>query len=212
MTNEQEQIAVSSEDLRQLGKAGINKDNLTDLIHAAAERMKSRGEAGLKPRPPSLSPAEVAIFKAGGARGLSGGNDLEDVVRREMSMIEFDLEYRKVIEQSLNGNQVAERLRVSPSRVRQLALPANPGLYSFLSRADKRLFSMWQFNEGEVIPHLRELLKALSQELHPVTVHRFMTTEHPDLEAPELDHCLSPRDWLITGHKPEAVMMLARDL
>jgi len=212
MATEQEQIAVSSEDLRELGKAGIDKDDLADLIHAAAERMKSRSQAGLKPGPPSLSPAEVAIFEAGGARGLSGDSDLEGLVRREMSVIEFDLEYRKVIEQSLDGNQVAERLQVSPSRVRQLALPVNPGLYSFLSHADKRLFSMWQFSDGAVIPHLRELLKALNPDVHPVTVHRFMTNEHPDLEAPELDHCLSPRDWLITGHKPEAVMMLARDL
>lgn len=178
----------------------------------ATERIKTQGDAGLKPRPPSLSPAEVAIFKAGGARGLSDDSDLEGLMRREMSVIEFDLEYRQVIEQSLDGNQMAEQLQVSPSRLRQLSLPANPGLYSFLSRAHKRLFPMWQLNDGEVIPHLRELLKALNPDVHPITVHRFMTTGHRDLEAPELDHCLSPRDWLITGHKPEPVMTLARNL
>lgn len=50
---------------------------------------------------------------------------------------------------------MAKLLDVAPSRVRQLATPGNPGLYSYRSQSGDRRFPTWQFNDGNVIPHLR---------------------------------------------------------
>src|SRR5690554_2023438 len=51
MAAEQEQIAVSTEDLQVLSKAGIHKTDLSELIHAAAAGMRARGDAELTARP-----------------------------------------------------------------------------------------------------------------------------------------------------------------
>jgi DNA-binding CsgD family transcriptional regulator len=212
MTGEQELIPVLSEDLQEFKKAGIDVGEISRLLHSVATGMKARGQAAKAAQPSGLTPAEIAVLEAGGARGLSGDSAKTAPAKRQMAVIQLEMEYLRLKNTSLDGQQVAKKLKVSQARVRQRALPGNAGLYSYRTPSGERRFPLWQFHDSTIIPYLRELLKALNPDLHPVTVQRFMTTEHPDLESPTLHDCLSPRDWLITGHQHEDVLVLARDL
>jgi len=212
MTGEQELIPVLSEDLQEFKKAGIGKEEIASLLHSVAIRMKARGYSAKAARLSGLTPAEIAVLEAGGARGLSGESASSVSAKHQMAVIQLELEYLQLENTSLDGEQVAKKLKVSKARVRQLALTESAGLYSYRTPSGDRRFPLWQFHDSTIIPYLRQLLRAVHPNLHPVTVQRFMTTAHPDLEDPNLRDCLSPRDWLITGHQLEALLLLAQDL
>jgi hypothetical protein len=106
---------------------------------------------------------------------------------------------------------VAARLARDISRVRQRvrdrtlwALAADPGV---------RLPRVQFDDDGSEIAGMGSVLRALPDDLHPVSVFRWLTTPVAELTAPgEGDVPLSPRDWLRSGGGPEAAIEVARDL
>lgn len=79
----------------------------------------------------------------------------------------------------------------------------------------------------EPLPHLADVVPAIPADLHPLSIEGFMRSAHPDLSSeavwgeiggPSVDvvggestigsHTLSPRDWLISGGEPQAVVAL----
>jgi hypothetical protein len=56
------------------------------------------------------------------------------------------------------------------------------------------------------------VLPNISENAHPVAVQRFFLKGNPDLESKIQAQAISPRDWLLTGHSPETVVLLAREL
>lgn len=70
----------------------------------------------------------------------------------------------------------------------------------------------FQFTGHATLPGLDKVLAAISPEAHPIAVQRFFLGLSGDLYADSLSRTLSPRDWLLTGHAVEAVVILAHDL
>lgn len=207
----EEQIPITSEDLQVLDRAGIDKDDMAQVLHEFARNIRRQRRPSLS-RPSGLTPSEIQILKEGGASGLPTDEVAVDQAIGHLSLAQLRTEFVQLHQASLSTKEVANLLGITPSRVRQRSGLSNRGLYSYDGPSDEHRYPMWQFDSKEVIPHLRQVLKALSPDAHPVTVSRFMANGNPDLEAANLDLHVAPRDWLIAGYRPETVLTLIRDI
>lgn len=104
---------------------------------------------------------------------------------------------------ALTTAQVAELLRTNASYVRRLAGQGH--LFTAGRRDRSLLFPAWQFVDGGRIPHLRDVLRVLPRDFHPLSVEAFMTDPAEQLDG----H--SPAEWLAGGGAPDAVVALADD-
>lgn len=123
-------------------------------------------------------------------------------------------EHAALLGSALSTEEVAERLGVQPSRIRQRLNSDPPTLYGVRGSSREWLVPSFQFNEQGVIPGLGKVIAALDPELHPVSVYRWFHAPNPDLVDEELmgEEPLSPLDWLAAGQDPELVVELARNL
>lgn len=82
-------------------------------------------------------------------------------------------------------------------------------LYSIPSErpSDAPLFPRWQFRDGNLVPHLRDVLAALPAHEHPLEVEQFMMQPNPDY----LDN-IPPVVWLTTGRELGPVLRYADNL
>lgn len=69
------------------------------------------------------------------------------------------------------------------------------------------LFPRWQFRDGNIVPHLREVLAALPIDEHPLNVEHFMTQPNVDY----LDGT-PPLIWLVEGRELDPILRFADDL
>ncbi len=194
---------LAEQDLLTLREAGITDPN--QLLAAAAAFLRANPIYRVLPIPNALSAGEEAFLRAGGARGVGQVNP--EAVAVNVAVIAG--EYAEMDATAYTQQEVAKRLGVSTSRVRQRL--DNRSLYG-IDRAGGRVCPRFQFSDGRTLPGLETVLAALSEQAHPVAVQRFFLTVHPDLESEGLGAALSPRDWLMTGHDPAAVATLAREL
>lgn len=105
--------------------------------------------------------------------------------------------------EDLTVRQAADRLHLSPSAVRRRIHVGH--LYAY--RVDNRLLlPPWQFHADTVLPCLPEVLAALPDDAHPMTLAGFMT-----LPSDECDD-LSPAEWLSSGLDLERVRFAATAL
>jgi len=116
--------------------------------------------------------------------------------------------YATLIATSLTVPEVACRLQVDDSRIRQRL--AARTLYGIRLRDGWRL-PLWQFDEDALLPGLAEVVSRLDPELHPLTVQDWMLTPTPDFADDQHD-AMSPRDWLRTGHDPAEAASFAAAL
>lgn len=109
---------------------------------------------------------------------------------------------------SLNGQEMAERLGLSPSTVRHYR--AEKKIYSY-TRGSAVLYPAWQLTGyGSLIPSLGAVLQALPDNLHPQSVAGLFQTPQPDLV---LDgDGVTPKEWLERDGDSEPVVALAKDL
>lgn len=63
-------------------------------------------------------------------------------------------------------------------------------------------FPAWQFDDGRVMPGLREIIPAFPRYTHPLSIQRFMMSPAEELEG------LSPVRWLLRGGAVDAVVSL----
>lgn len=96
---------------------------------------------------------------------------------------------------------VADLLNMQTSYVRRLA--GQGDLYVSGKHGRSLLFPTWQFVDGKRVPHLRDVLRALPGDMHPLTVATFMTSPARELEN------MAPVEWLTTGGNPRPVVELA---
>lgn len=192
---------ASTADPRWLQEHGIDlaPEAFLRLVRDAVTRIAS-------PQPASdphddLTPAEVEVLERGGfdlsARDLGDADPLARTAA----------EFAALLATSASTADVAERLGVDASRVRQL-LGANR-LFGVRSDAGWRI-PTFQLTDRGLLPALGEVVAALDPALHPVAVHRWFTTRADDL--PTEHGPLSPRDWLRAGYPPATVIELARHL
>ena len=107
---------------------------------------------------------------------------------------------------SLSRTETAELLGTDVTRVSHRTREG--ALYSYVGASRRRRYPGWQFVDGTVLPHLREVVAALPDGLHPVTVRSFFTT--PDDALLLGDEPVSPAQWLACGGAPDPVAALAR--
>ena len=115
-------------------------------------------------------------------------------------------DYMALLETSYTTSQAARHLKVDASRVRQ-RLREN-SLFGIEYDGEKRL-PRFQFERGQAIPGLREILPALPAGLNPLDVAEWFLSPNPDLEIESQEEPLSPREWLLKGHPVDAVVSLA---
>lgn len=108
---------------------------------------------------------------------------------------------------ALTLSEVATLLDWSHARVLR-ALAAGE-MYSVPSEPPsvEPMFPRWQFRDGSVVPHLREVLAVLPIDEHPLNVEHFMTQPNVDY----LDGT-PPLIWLVEGRKLDPILRYADDL
>ncbi len=143
----------------------------------------------------------------------SGGFDTSPLRPEEAEPVTATaLEYARILQSSLSVDQAATFLGVNSSRIRQRLAGDSRTLYG-----KKEGKSWWvprfQFAGKKLVPGIGRVVAALPRDLHPVAVHRWFTTPHPDLSGDSQEgQRISPLDWLRTGRPPEVVAALARDI
>ena len=194
---------LAEKDLRTLQEAGIT--NIETLASAAAAFLRAHPIYTVQPMPNALSEQEEAFLLQGGADGVGAYNKCSTAE----NITTIAGEYAQMVATAYSQQEVAKRLGVSTSRIRQRL--DNGSLFAVDGPAG-RVCPKFQFAEGSTIPGLEAVLGVMSKEAHPVAVQRFFLTVSPDLESETLGWAVSPRDWLLTGHSPDPVILLAREL
>jgi hypothetical protein len=139
-----------------------------------------------------------------------GGMDLAPVEwGREDPLLRTAAEYAVLVASAYTVSQVAELLRVEPSRIRQ-RLSART-LYGIKERGNWRL-PRFQFEDGQLVPNVGTVLTRLRDGMHPVGVWRWFTTPNPDLVVEEDETPASPLEWLRAGLSAGPVVALASEL
>ncbi len=151
-----------------------------------------------------LTEAEADALEQGGFVLEPESPAIDDPLARTVA------EYAALLKSSLSTAEAAKRMGVDPSRIRQRLTSDPPTLYGI------RIGASWyipefQFDGGELVQGIGEVIANLDSELHPVAVFRWFTTPNPDLE-PRAGGNLSPRDWLRLGLPVQPVAELASNL
>lgn len=191
-------MTISADLLTRAG-IGLSPAAFESLVESLLEQL---GRERSTPLPSDRLPVvEVAALHRAGLVEAPRPAELPDPVA------ELAVAHAALVGTSLNVNQVAQRLGVDPSRVRQRLQERT--LYGFKLRGEWRL-PAFQFEAVGTLPGLDLVLPRLNPDLHPVAVLRWLTMPCPDLEIDELP--VSPRDWLRTGGSPTLVAALAAEL
>lgn len=179
----------------------IEPESLSPLFEDALRDMRRT----LYPPDPAadLSVPEVEALRRGGFELAPVTADSSNALAQTAA------EYAVLCDTSLTAGETARKLKVDPSRVRQL-LSARK-IYGLQIRGAWKI-PVFQFDGDRLLPGLEEVVPALPKDLHPVGVYHWFTTPNPDLAPEELERALSPREWLLTGRSPSTVADLAADL
>lgn len=118
-------------------------------------------------------------------------------------------EYAAILATALTVSDLAARLGVDVSRIRQRL--GNHTLYGIKDGKSWRIPLFQLDDPGQaLVPGLQRVMPALVTA-HPVEVARWFTLPHVDLENTDGEP-LSPRTWLTTGGDPGVVATLAEEL
>ncbi len=149
----------------------------------------------------ALRPHEVAFLKAGGALGLETNpcpSSHDKTIAAEL---------KQLIAASLKEYEVAEQLGISLNQVLERI---NQGALYVIVTPSGYVCPPFQFFNNSTLPGLDVVLAALNPRAHPIVVHRFFLAPTADLES-EAGHPLTPREWLIRQHSPDAVASLVME-
>ncbi len=194
---------INRRDVTVLENAGIS--DIGALVAIAAEFVRRCPVREPSESTVPLSASEQESLRSLGARGLDADDDT--VARAERSnLMTLTAEYAQLVASADSATQVAERLGVKASRVRQRV--GDRSLYS-IETAGGRVFPRFQFAGPRTLPGLERVLRAFDPDAHPVAVARFFLSRTSDLESEVVDGEVSPRDWLLAGLPVEPVVELA---
>lgn len=159
------------------------------------------GGAATATSPARLTPAEsLFLDKHGGPSSPDTGPPAQAQTLAAMAVEAL---------RGLSTREVAVLLGVHESRVRHMV---NEGrLYRLPTKVRRaHVFPEWQFADGQVLPHLHRVLRALDSRLIPIEVRRFMLLPHDVLEID--GEPVSARDWLLSGSPADPLVALAASL
>lgn len=150
-----------------------------------------------------LTPAEEAVLARGGVTPVSAK-------ARRLVEGQAAAAYQELREHGLSVEDAAGRLGVNASRVRQRL--AARSLYG-LKDGNAWLLPAFQFVADGLVPGIEVVLRRLPSDLSPLAVARWLSTPNPDLTTRDDDERpLTPRQWLLEGHPPDAAATLAAAL
>lgn len=150
----------------------------------------------------TLSAAEDAFLaEHGGVRAVTA---------KQLANLDARSAARSVAEVAgtLSRREAAELLGIDQTRLSHRV--RDGAIYAYPGAGGRRRFPDWQFRAGGVLPRLSEVLTALPQATHPMTIRSFMTT--PDDALLLNGEPVSPVDWLDAGGDPAPVCELAETL
>jgi excisionase family DNA binding protein len=116
-------------------------------------------------------------------------------------------EYARLLAHAGTVGEVAQRIGVTPGRVRQMLRARE----LFAIREGETWRVPWfQFDGDRPVRGLDRIIRVLPSDLHPVAVFNLLTLPDPDLELH--DRPVSPLEWLRSGADPTPIVELAADL
>ena len=124
-------------------------------------------------------------------------------------MVRFAAEHAAILSTALTVDAVAAHLGVSPARIRQRLTEPERSLLGVRDGREWRIPAV-QLTDADELPGWAPVCAALPRDLPPVAVWRWLTAANADLEWDE--RAVSPREWLLGGGAPEAVVALAAGL
>jgi hypothetical protein len=198
------EVKANRDDALYLQARGLRvtaPEALNEALRLALENMRTTlyGQAEGE-----LTAAEQAALRR-------AGMVLEEQPGRD-PLADTAVQYAALIESSLSTSEVGKRLGFGAGRVRQMV--ADRTLYSILLEG-RRYIPTFQFLAGRkrLVPNIGHVNAALDPELHPVEVFTWYTTPNPDLFLDEdIEHTVSPLDWLKAGNPLAPVVRLAEQL
>jgi len=194
---------LAKQDLHTLQEAGIK--DIDSLAAAAADFLRSHPIYPINPMNNALSEQEESFLEQGGAAGV-GRHHCENATENVTAVAG---EYAQMVSAAYTQREAADILGVSTSRIRQRI---DAGTLYAINCSLGRVCPRFQFVDHGTLPGLDAVLTATNHNAHPIAVQRFFLSINSDLESSELGCALSPRDWLLTGHAPEPVVLLAQEL
>ena len=163
--------------------------------------------AGLRAAPRDAD-SRRALTSLEDARLRSAGFRLDPLTREDPDPIaRTAASFAALIAASLTAAEAAQRLRVDPSRIRQL-LGAG-AIYGIKVRGTWHL-PRFQFRGRRLVPGIDAVTRRLPRDLHPVEVSSWFGSPNQDLEVD--GSARSPLEWLTSGGDPERAAALAQDL
>jgi len=148
-----------------------------------------------------LTTSDVEQLRAGGLRPSA------DLAAYHQVRARTAAQTAALLASSMSVGQVAERLGVDPSRVRQML--AERALLAVKEGGEWRVLDL-QFGDRRLVPNIGAVARAIPQGLPLVGVANWLTAPEPDLEVAGTP--VSPIDWLSGGGDPGPVVDLASEL
>lgn len=139
-----------------------------------------------------------------------GGVNLAQSMTRDL-LAETAIKYAALIESGLSTKDVAVRLDIPESQVRQMI--SRRTLYSILLN-NRRYVPLFQFEDtGPMVSNISKVNVALPSDLHPVEVYQWYA--EADLElffGDDIDTTMSPLAWLRSGGDTKKLVTLLHRL
>lgn len=178
------------EDLREMGEAAL----------LAMPRGRESGNPGRE-----FTIEEADVLRRGGLDPSPGDSE-----RREDALGQTAAKYALILASALSTREAAARIGVSEGRVRQRLKEGS--LHGVGTPRGHRL-PAFQFTEDGEVPNVGAVLRSLDRDLHPVATQNWFTLPDPDLYLDvDEERPVSPREWLLAGGSPDAVVPPMREL
>lgn len=150
-----------------------------------------------------LTESEQAVLREGGVT--------INEPQQHDPLAETAVKYAAIIHSSLTTKEVATRLAIPESQVRQMI--SRRTLYSILLN-NRRYIPLFQFEDkGPLVANISKVNAALVTDLHPVEVYQWYT--QPDSElflGDDIDSTMSPLTWLRSGGDTKKLIALIHRL
>lgn len=199
-------------DIRRQLMADLNRDYLAYLAPMGTREDNHHGsisEQSPQSNSTPLTSNERDILVAGGARFENvHGTHTAEIAQGHRQQLQNEI--GAMIREAMTLEEASQWLSLPEDVIRGLVNKESPEFFAFEAPDGTLLLPGWQFTNQGALPHLSEILNRISPELSALTINRFMTRKHPDLELPA--GIVSPLDWLATGQDPNEVLVLASDL
>ncbi len=194
-------MGLSTEPFHRAG-LDLTVDDLERLVMDAAERLLPSSPA---PRHSELSAGEIEFLQRA---GIDPSHSNRTERGPGSALAQTAAEYAVLLAASLPTAEIADRIGVDESRIRQRINQHT--LYAVKEGRGWRVPTFQLDDSGHalltgldrIVPHLHDA--------HLVEVARWFLSPQVDLEGPN-DEPMSPRDWLLNGHDPKTTATVAEE-